>query len=363
MAKFKTDFKDEVVDSRTRQILDAGTGAVIHNNVLVKNTYTPKQAGDKVGATWVNSVGQTLNELQDDSEDLYKNLYHDNLLINPSFTIWQRGTTFSTACNGDYIADRWRMYIEGASTNTVNARQVGGHLLVTGKNQARYVVHQFIELTSGLKKTLSIHKKITVTVRLMITKDTNIGVSAVLSGGGDITGGSIQKQVKANTVTQISFTADVNTDADSQYIQINIEVPASSAQSTFTMYWAKVEFGSISTPFVERPYTIETLLCQRFYSKLGTVYFAQMAATQLTSQFYNALNGSVPVPMFTTPVISYDGIYRMEGVVINSVTPIFSGRITAIEGIRNLQLSGGLATNSNNSTIYLTNVSLDAEVR
>lgn len=296
-------------------------------------------------------------------EDYLNQQTGDNLLINPSFTIWQRGTSFSAAKNGDYIADRWRMYIEGASTNTVNARQVGGHLLVTGKNQAKYVVHQFIELTSGLKKTLNIHKKITVTANLMISKDTDINISAVLLGG-DKTIGTLTKSVKANAVTDISFTVDIDvSNADYRYLQINISVPASSAQSTLTVYWAKVELGSIATPFVERPITLETLLCQRFYMNLGTVYFAQMAATQLTSQFYNALNGSIPVPMHVTPIISFDGVYRMDGEMINSVSPIFSGRITSTDGIRSLQLSGGLASNPNNSTIYLTNVSLDAEVR
>lgn len=67
MAKFKTDYKDEVVDKRTRQIIDAGTGAVIHNNVLVKNTYTPKQVGDKVGAAWFNDAGKVFNGLVDGS--------------------------------------------------------------------------------------------------------------------------------------------------------------------------------------------------------------------------------------------------------------------------------------------------------
>lgn len=63
---FKTDFKDEIVSGgKTRQIIDANTGGVIHEKVLIENNYIPDQKGDRVTALWMNEVGKALNNMID----------------------------------------------------------------------------------------------------------------------------------------------------------------------------------------------------------------------------------------------------------------------------------------------------------
>ncbi len=63
---FRTDFKDEIVSGgKTRQIIDANTGGVIHEKVLIENNYIPDQKGDRVTALWMNEVGKALNNMID----------------------------------------------------------------------------------------------------------------------------------------------------------------------------------------------------------------------------------------------------------------------------------------------------------
>lgn len=137
MAKFKTDYKDEIVDKRTRQIVDAGTGAIIHNNVLIKNTYTPKQDGDKVGATWFNDAGKALNDLGDGLENCRSiTATIATTQVNASNDI---RIVFNTYLQKANKKDVDTSLAEILSDGTIKIKKAGRYLL-TG--EFNYILHQ-----------------------------------------------------------------------------------------------------------------------------------------------------------------------------------------------------------------------------
>ncbi len=67
-----------------------------------------------------SSTGDAGINLTADLETLADRASPFNVVINPNFDFWQRGTSFSSIANGTYTADRWKYLKNGTMVHTVS---------------------------------------------------------------------------------------------------------------------------------------------------------------------------------------------------------------------------------------------------
>ena len=188
--------------------------------------------------TWLfdglNTTSKTLvgavNEVQNQGNILATNLSNPNLLINGDFQVWQRGTSFDITNNSShleqYTADRWWTFYEDKSF-TVRKGENGG-----------IAVSQPQGMLQSLEKPLEVGETYTLSAKV----DDEI-ITTTLIGGAPLDNGLF----------------DYFKWGEFDAIQIR------GASTEKTIYWVKLEKGSIATPFVPRLYAEELAMCQRYY--------------------------------------------------------------------------------------------------
>lgn len=222
-----------------------------------------------------------------------------NKIINGSFDIWQRGTSFSTQV---YTADRWLC----TSANTTITRQLRGdsaayYLELAGSAGATNAqVLQRIESfnavsLAGKTATFSIdYMRQAGSFPLKVIFSTPIAVDNF----GTLNIFSTQTLVPGGGVTgawaRVSCTVNVPASA-SNGLQILIFSEGSGA-SMFALSLAQLEVGSVATPFEHRPIGQELALCQRYFETshlpIGAATLEGAHHTQNSTGFLFA-NGSV----------------------------------------------------------------------
>lgn len=181
-----------------------------------------------------------------------------NLLINPGFSINQRGQ--KTYTGNDYTVDRWR---GGQSTSKVS---VGDNGLTLSFSQ---------EVTSG---AIAIQQKIDIDPLKLIGK--TISISAKISS---IVGklwycriryadskGDFINQLSADILANgiVSATGVIPENTASLTFQFTTKVGTVPTTDSLTVEWAKVELGGVATEFVPPLIAEELLKCQRYYCKI-----------------------------------------------------------------------------------------------
>lgn len=167
--------------------------------------------------------------------------YRPNLLINGDFRnpINQRGlTTYFGQTQKRYTIDRW---CTGEQDYERTVEIIDGAIKITNPN-ATYVgtLQQFFENTLPLADY-------TLSVRVL-----EISGTATMSCSGSHTETKKELNVGINTMTLENATID----------SFKIYI---APQSSITLEWAKLEQGSIATPFIPRLYAEELALCQRYF--------------------------------------------------------------------------------------------------
>ncbi len=150
-----------------------------------------------------------------------------NLLINPDFKINQKGKESYTSGGFEYTVDRWRV-----SSAKVSVSDNGLMIQSTG-NSGSWVSQKFEKELEGVF-TLSV-------------KVSNINGKAYLTN-------------PTNRVTITS--AGIYSVTLSNLSEFNMFIEASTS---VTIEWAKLEQGSIATPFVAPNYMEELMKCRYFY--------------------------------------------------------------------------------------------------
>ncbi len=158
----------------------------------------------------------------DNIEESKRNLSNPNLLINSSFKIWQRGTSFTNPSN-QYCADRWICNGIG----TIN--KVTGGMRITGTINIKYIMHW-----SDFQKINNKTVTLSYSIDGAITKNTFVATGSV----------------NANA-TVVDFTV---TDK--------------------TINWIKLETGETATLFTPNTYSNELLNCQLYYESSGGSYLS-----------------------------------------------------------------------------------------
>jgi hypothetical protein len=222
-----------------------------------------------------------------------------NRIINGSFAIGQRGTTFASSANNDdaYTLDRWYILSDGndaidvtRETSVVPANQKYAIALDVETTNKKFGIAQIIEsdncvgLTGGTV-TLSFKAKVSATTKLDNVKaavvawsgTANTVTSDIISAWGaegtnpTLIANATYENTPANLSVTTSYatyslTASVDTASTTNIIVfIWSDVTDTTAGDFLYVTDVQLEPGSVATPFEQRPIGTELALCQRYY--------------------------------------------------------------------------------------------------
>jgi len=239
-----------------------------------------------------------------------------NKIINGDFTIWQRGSTQTTAGYGS--VDRFNCSFEGGSQSvsqvsfTLGQTDVPGNpirflrnTIVGGSAASNYhVVAQAIEnarILSGKKVTVTFYAKANATKSISVELSQNFG-----SGGStQVDGIGVKKfsigttWTKCQTVVDVPSIAGKILGSTADYTSVNIWLSNGSTwngstnslgvqSGTFDIAHLSLVEGDATAeddPFEQRHYQQELALCQRYYELLTSI--AASGYTTLTPTSYS----------------------------------------------------------------------------
>ena len=232
-----------------------GTGSV----QLVGSDYTacPFKTSAQGGGSGADSVARAAIEAHAGNADIHvtaaeksawDGLSNPNLLINPDFRVNQRGQNeYSTG----YTVDRWY------SPGKCSAAPISGGVKLTSTVTASSTTHAFWQnfefpLPPG-KYTLSLN----------VLEVSGVWAARIrtVTAAGDYVDSYYTPRLQAGIN---SVTVDLS---DSEYISaVSIGFnKGTEAGNSLKLAWAKLEGGSLATPFVPPDYAAELAKCQRFY--------------------------------------------------------------------------------------------------
>lgn len=191
-----------------------------------------------------------------------------NLLINGDFSVNQRGQeVYGNANNttqqypsGIFTVDRWR--ISRNYTGTFNTLT---KTLSTGSMGTYCNLSQIIELDL----TTIVGKQVTFSFDVQSTIRTQFAIT--LTRNGNLTNLVIGTNT-SNLMNRVSVTATIPTDVtSSDVLGVGIYCNGGNNDSC-TIGNCKLEVGSVTTPFVPRPYAEELPMCMRYYQIRTSAY-------------------------------------------------------------------------------------------
>lgn len=197
-----------------------------------------------------------------------------DMLINSDFQVWQRGNSFDITERRMYTADRWIAYMnteEGYVPYKVvnNARKLK---VVPSTGGSKFLIYQHVELNNSVIRKIT-GNELTISVKMISDNAQSIS-TAVYILYNSMDKPYVQLNQKSHTITAgkytvISMTFTIPSDADFIDVKsLQIVISSAGISSTVEIDYAKLEIGSIATPFVPRPYAEELMLCQRYYQMI-----------------------------------------------------------------------------------------------
>jgi hypothetical protein len=228
-----------------------------------------------------------------------------NRIINGSFALGQRATTFASGANNDdaYTLDRWYILSDGndaidvtQETSVVPANQKYAIALDVETANKKFGIAQIIEsdncvgLTGGTV-TLSFKAKVSATTKLDNVKAAVVAwsgtadtvTSDIISAWGaegtnpTLIANATYENTPANLSVTTSYatyslTANIDTASTANIIVfIWSDVTDTTAGDFLYVTDVQLEPGPVATPFEQRPIGAELALCQRYYVTGDTV--------------------------------------------------------------------------------------------
>jgi len=279
-----------------------------------------------------------------------------NILINGDFKVSQRGdySSATSVSSSTYYLDRWKTDISGV-TATIQRQTVtlpDGTQTYSAKMAATSTVansylqlQQFVEIfpyMQGRTVTMSAWVRSNRQVRLRLEASFNYDSLKSHSGSGNweyitqtVTLGTSLSTLKFGVILWNSSGANTGTSTGA-----NI---TSGDYLEFANY--QVEFGKVATPFEQRSYGEELILCQRYCAKFGggSTNDAFGSGFSAGTAFYVFV--PLPVSMRTTPVLTLYGTASDITVTAPAVVAAANGTPTVIgTGINSTVLQISSAT-------------------
>jgi hypothetical protein len=314
-----------------------------------------------------------------------------NRLVNGSFNVAQRGTSFTSGANNDdtYNLDRWYVLSDGndavdiTQTTTVPTGAKYSIGLDVETVNKKFGIAQIIENVNcydaiGGNVTLSFQAKVSATTKLDNVKCAIIAwsgtadtvTSDIISAWGaegtnpTLIANATYENTPANLNVTTSWatysvTANVDTASTANIIVfIWSDVTDTTAGDFLHITNAQLEIGTSATPFERRMFGQELISCQRYFQGVQSYIGLK------TASGYTRINIALPVSMRVTPSVSYYdnagntsriSTFSSGDALTNNRTPI------AVGGVSLLQIQV-LPNNTDADTGYLFNASMSAEL-
>ena len=292
-----------------------------------------------------------------------------NRLLNGSFNVAQRGTSFTSGANNDdtYNLDRWYVLSDGndavdiTQTTTVPTGAKYSIGLDVETVNKKFGIAQIIENVNcydaiGGNVTLSFQAKVSATTKLDNVKCAVIAwsgtadsvTSDIISAWGaegtnpTLIANATYENTPANLNVTTSWatysvTANVDTASTANIIVfIWSDVTDTTAGDFLHITNAQLEVGSTATPFERRLYNQELANCQRYFIQYGdntTLKLISFGSASSTVAVDTVLN--LPVEMRATPTISA------------------SANLQAIDWNNAFTLTSPVLSSSTSKTLYL----------
>lgn len=281
-------------------------------------------------------------------------LSHRNKLINGSFDVWQRGTSFAASASAAiYTADRWAFYRDSLVTGATVSRQTGSYGRYayrvqrdsgnTSTNRPRF--GQILETYN----TIPLAGK-TVTFSCKVKAGANFsGVNLVVYfqyGTGEDQGNLYNHGLWTGSSSNAAATIVPTTSY--QTFTLTGTVPAGTKEMAVIFYWdptgtagtddwvqieeAQLEVGDTYTPFEYRFIEEELSLCLRYYYRMSsTGGITTFGPARGASATLASCLTTFPVTLRTAPTaIEQSGTatdYTVSGITCSSVPTFGSSSI------------------------------------
>lgn len=227
-----------------------------------------------------------------------QSISNPNLLDNPWFTVNQRGQA-SYNTHGSIGYDRWRFYYSGGD---------GGSVSKSGSVVALQSTGSYVDIVQKPEDTSDLIGKM-LTFSMLMSDGTIKSGSALFDG---------------ESVTFYNEQGTLSFDYFKPSLSFRIIVYGSR---TISFKAVKLEVGSVSTLAQDTApnYTTELLKCQRYFVRFGlnesvpayTYNFGMAYEVNSSSAYFNVM---IPIPMRSTPLISYQGSWAIGSKALNNIT-------------------------------------------
>ena len=298
-----------------------------------------------------------------------------NLILNGSFQVAQRGTSFTDA--DTYVLDRWRLN-QSAETMAVTQQSFAAgqtdvpraekylRVVVTTTGNYSGITQRIegVEQLSGQTVTVSFYARggqggqgVPTTFRTYFNQNFGSGGSTQIGGQGS-TNHTLTTSWQLFTATVTLGSTSNRTIGTSSYTELAFQQTTGEA-CDFDIALVQLEVGEQATPFEHRSYNDELAACQRYYYQLTSqlAYRRYGMSTYDTSTNYSALI-PFPVQMRTTPSLSTTGtasdyaVYALNSVKASNAVPslgdstVFNALLSGVTASSTAGAAGTLLDNN-----------------
>ena len=229
-----------------------------------------------------------------------------NRIINGAMMIDQRNTggskTITAGAAAVYTIDRWYVSCSGANVTTQRVTGSNGNMnafRITGAaSNTGTVFGQAIESVNSYDL---VNQSVTVGLRVSSTSITSLTWRAYYANTTDTF--SSKTQISTGTLTinstdaAYSFTFNAGSSA-ANGISVEFSTGALLAAQTITYQQIQLEFGTQATAFERRSYSLELMLCYRYYT-----YVNLLDGFYDTNYWKIFPHNGITVPMRVTPTL------------------------------------------------------------
>lgn len=292
-----------------------------------------------------NALSSTSSLIAQDAE-IPAHVAGKNKIINGDFSIWQRGSTFSSPADLSYNADRFSTTWNGTGATRSISRQTFTPGTCPSGYESQYFVRyevsnagsgnnynyiytpiEDVRTLAGQTVTFSFWAKASAATSIAVVQ-----IDQIFGSGGSTTnynalssgaqGLSLTTSWQRFSVTSTLASVSGKTIGPGSWLRVFLALPAGSQTFQIDTWGWQLEAGSVATPFTLSTgnQILELAACQRYYVRLGgdTAYGAIGVGNSASSTEANYVV-TFPVPMRVAPTsVEFSTIRATDFISINS---------------------------------------------